>query len=311
MPSLYESVRESLLKLGPANPILRSVLRLQARASGVNVAERNGQLALAKGSRRMLLPAGQYLMVPYAVHMWDQLFETVVAEPRGDSTVLDFSKPGLHRYSKDGVSLWAPGMVEEDSMDAYTAAHTPKLGDVIWDVGAHGGFTSYYFSKLVGPSGKVYAFEPDEHTYPYLLRNIEMHRLDNVIPVKKALAGSSGTALFSMDGSLGAGLTSYTDTADKRETSEVETLSFSDACHEYGVPAFVKMDIEGAEVAVITGALSALKEYPIHFAIETEHRVDREYTSVPITRMLAGIGYKVWSNSDYGQQFTWAQPASS
>ena len=170
----------------PQIPILRSAIRLQARASGVNVAERNGQLALAKGSRRMLLPAGQYLMVPYAVHMWDQLFETVIAESQDDSTVLDFSKPGLHRYSKDGVSLWAPGMVEEDSMDAYTAAHTPKLGDVIWDVGAHGGFTSYYFSKLVGPSGKVYAFEPDEHTYPYLLRNIEMHRLDNVIPVKKA-----------------------------------------------------------------------------------------------------------------------------
>ncbi len=71
------------------------------------------------------------------------------------------------------------------------------------------------------------------------------------------------------------------------------------------------MDIEGAEVAVITGALSVLKENPIHFAIETEHRVDREYTSVPITRMLSGIGYKVWSNSDFGQQFTWAQPAAS
>jgi FkbM family methyltransferase len=311
MPSLYESVRESLLKLGPANPVLRSAIRLQARASGLSVADRNSQLALTKGSRRMLLPAGQYLMVPYAVHMWDQLFETVVPEPQGDSTVLDFSKPGLHQYSKAGVSLWAPGMAEEDSMEAYTAAYKPQGGEVIWDVGAHGGFTTYYFSKMVGPSGKVYAFEPDEHTYPYLLRNIELHKLDNVIPVKKALAGSSGTALFSMDGSLGAGLTSYTDTADKRETSEVETISFSDACREFGVPAFVKMDIEGAEVAVVKGALSTLKEHPIHFAIETEHRVDREYTSVPITRMLAGIGYKVWSSSDYGQQFTWAHPAAS
>jgi FkbM family methyltransferase len=310
MPSLYEAVRESLLKLGPANPILRSAIRLQARASKVSVADRDGQLVLQKGNHRMLLPVGQYLMVPYAVHMWDQLFDTVVPETQGVSTVLDFSKPGLHEYSKAGVSLWAPGMVEEDSMEAYTAAYTPKQGEIIWDVGAHGGFTSYYFSKMVGPAGKVYAFEPDRHTYPYLLRNIEMHKLNNVISVKKALAGSSGTALFSMDGSLGAGLTSYTDTADKRETSEVETISFGDACREFGVPAFVKMDIEGAEVAVVTGALSALKEHPIHFAIETEHRVDREYTSVPITRMLAGIGYKVWSSSEFGQQFTWAEPAT-
>jgi FkbM family methyltransferase len=311
MPSLYESIRGSLLKLGPANPILQSAIRLQARASGVSFSDRNGQLSLTKGSQRMLLPAGQYLMVPYAVHMWNQLFETVVPDTRDGSAVLDFSKPGLHRYKKTGVELWSPGVVEEDSMDAYTAAYKPRGGEVIWDVGAHGGFTSYYFSKMVGPTGKVYAFEPDEHTYPYLLRNIEMHKLDNVIPVKSALAGSSGTALFSMDGSLGAGLTSYTDTADKRETSEVETLSFRDACSQFGMPAFVKMDIEGAEVAVVAGALSVLKENPIHFAIETEHRVDREYTSVPITRMLAGIGYKVWSSSDFGQQFTWAHPMSS
>src|SRR5581483_11834715 len=100
MPSLYESVRESLLKLGPANPILRSAIRLQARANKVSVADRDGQLVLQKANQRMLLPTGQYLMVPYAVHMWDQLFNTVVPKTQGISTVLDFSKPGLHRYSK-------------------------------------------------------------------------------------------------------------------------------------------------------------------------------------------------------------------
>jgi FkbM family methyltransferase len=312
MPSLYESIRESLLKLGPGNPVLRSAFRLQARASGVIVADSKDKLTLTKGSQRMLLPSGQYLMVPYAVHMWDQLFDTVVPETQGESTVLDFSKPGLHQYSKTGVSLWTPGMVEEDSMDAYTAAYKPGQGDVIWDVGAHGGFTSYYFEKMVGAAGKVYAFEPDDHTYDYLLRNIELHKLENVIPVKKALADSTGTALFSMDGSLGAGLTDHTHTADRRAVSEVETLSFSDACREFGIPVFVKMDIEGAEVAVIQGALAVLKENPIHFAIETEHRVNREYTSVPITRTLSGIGYKVWSSREFGgQQFTWAEPKAS
>jgi methyltransferase FkbM-like protein len=114
-----------------------------------------------------------------------------------------------------------------------------------------------------------------------------------------------------MDGTLGAGLADYTQCSDKQKVREVETTSFGDACREFGVPSFVKMDIEGAEVAVVAGALSTLKDTPIHFAIETEHRVGREYTSVPITRMLSGIGYKVWSSSDYGQQFTWAQPAAS
>ena len=230
---------------------------------------------------------------------------------KGANAVLDFSKPGLHQYKKSGVSLWSPGMVEEDSMDAYTAGHKPKPGEVIWDVGAHGGVTSYFFAQMVGPTGRVYAFEPDDHTYDYLLRNIELHKLENVIPMKKALAEKTGKALFSMDGSLGAGLTDYTDTADKREIREVDTISFSDACREFGIPAFVKMDIEGAEIAVIAGALSVLKENPIHFAIETEHRVHGEYTSVPITRMLSEIGYKAWSAPFAGQQFTWGEPTSS
>jgi FkbM family methyltransferase len=243
--------------------------------------------------------------------MWDLLFDTVVPEMQGETAVLDFSKPGLHKYKESGIAFWSPGVVEEDSMDAYTAAHKPKAEEVIWDVGAHGGFTTYYFSRMVGPSGKVYAFEPDDHTYDYLLRNIELHQLENVIPVKKALAAKTGTALFSMDGSLGAGLTDFTDTADKRQVREVETISFKDACSEFGIPAFVKMDIEGAEVAVISDALSVLKGNQIEFAIETEHRVHREYTSVPITRMLSEIGYKVWSSSQFGgQQFTWAQPAA-
>jgi FkbM family methyltransferase len=311
MSSVYESLRESLLKLGPAHPVLRAAFRLQARAAGVRVAAAGNQLVLSKGNRRMLLPSGQYLMVPYAVHMWDLLFDTVVPEMQGGNAVLDFSKPGLHQYKESGVAFWSPGVVEEDSMDAYTAAHKPGPGEVVWDVGAHGGFTTYYFSRMVGPTGKVYAFEPDDHTYDYLLRNIALHQLENVVPVKKALSAETGKAWFSMDGSLGAGLTDFTDTADKRQIREVETISFRDACRQFGAPAFVKMDIEGAEVAVISDALAVLEDHQIEFAIETEHRVQREYTSVPITRMLSGIGYKVWSSSLGGQQFTWAQPASS
>jgi FkbM family methyltransferase len=310
MSSLYESLRESLLKLGARNPLLRTALRVQARASGFEVAASTDQLTLSKGTRRMLLPVSHYPVLPSVVHMWDQVFDTVMPEIEGQIEVLDFSKPGLHQYKASGVSLWSPGLVEEDSMEAYTSAYQPQPGDVVWDVGAHAGATSYFFAKMVGPTGKVYAFEPDEGTHEFLLRNIELHQLKNVIPIKKALAKDSGKALFSMDGTLGAGLAGYTQCEDKQKVREVETLSFEDACRDFEVPRFVKMDVEGAEVAVLSGALRLLKEKPIRFAIETEHRVHREYTSVPITRMLSEIGYEVWSSPFAGQQFTWARPAA-
>jgi len=73
--------------------------------------------------------------------MWDLLFDTVIPEMQGNDAVLDFSQPGLHRYKKSGVALWSPGVVEEDSMDAYLAGHQPQPGDVVWDIGAHAGAT--------------------------------------------------------------------------------------------------------------------------------------------------------------------------
>jgi len=158
---------------------------------------------------------------------------------------------------------------------------------------------------MVGPDGRVYAFEPDEMTFEYLLRNIELHKLKNVIPVKKALAGKTGTALFSMDGSQVAGLAGFTQCANKQQMREVETVSFEDACREYGVPALIKMDIEGAEAEVVSTSAEFLKDHPIHLAIETEHRLNGEFTSVPVTRVLSSIGYTVWSSRSTGTQFTW------
>jgi FkbM family methyltransferase len=311
MMNVYESVRERLLKLGPEHPVFRSAIRLQALINGFRVSASAEQIELSRGTRLMLLPKTHFPQVPSALHMWDLLFETVTPKVEGLYEVLDFSKPGLHRYRKSGVSLWAPGMVEEDSMDAYTASYVPQPGDVIWDVGAHAGATSYFFSQMVGAGGRVFAFEPDELSYNYLLRNIELHKLENVIAVKKALARESGVGAFSMDGTLGAGLVGFTQCASRNHTRQVETASFADACREYGVPKLVKMDIEGAEADVIAGAASFLRHNPIHFAIETEHRINREYTSVPITRLFLEIGYKVFSGRVSGQQFTWADPDSS
>ena len=308
MTNIYESVRGGLLKLGATHPVFRTAVKLQALALGFRVSSSDERIVISKGTRRMLLPVSHFPEVPNAVHVWDLFFGTIIPEVIGEETVLDFSKPGLHRYQKSGVCLWSPGMVEEDSMEAYTASYLPKSGDVVWDLGAHAGATSYCFAEMVGPAGKVFAFEPDDLSYQYLLRNIELHRLENVIPVKKAIAAKTGKALFSMDGTLGAGLTGFTQCANEQYIREVETISFEDACREFGSPMFVKMDIEGAEADVITSASSFLRDNPIHFAIETEHRVNREYTSVPIVRTLSEIGYKVWSSRVAGQQFTWAQP---
>ena len=107
--------------------------------------------------------------------------------------------------------------------------------------------------------GRVYAWEPDDLNYECLLHNIKEHGLANVVPVKKALDSKTGTAKFQMDGTMSAGLHDYLFYADARAARTVETLSMADASGEYGAPVYVKTDIEGAELAVVGGALEFLR----------------------------------------------------
>ena len=217
-------------------------------------------------------------------------------EKQGQRTVLDFSKPGLHRYTKSGLSFWSPGVVEEDSMDAYTAAYRPQPGDVVWDVGAHAGATSYFFASMVGPTGKVYAFEPDERTHDFLLRNIELHKLENVIPGEEGPCRKRPGPPYSAWTAHSGQVSPISPIAQTRQGARSRNISFGDACRQFNACS-CQNGYRRRRGARRRRRSSVLKENKIHFAIETEHRINREYTWVPITRMLSGIGYSVRSRT--------------
>ena len=302
-------LKNRLLQLGPQSSTLLFAFRLQAKMNGVSMSVSNGKISLVRGRQKMILNAQHSIFVPFAVHTWNTFFDDLEAETQDGFAVLNFSSPGLHRYRKSGLSFYFPSFAEDDCMDAYTAAYFPKSGDVVWDVGAHAGTTAYFLAQMVGPEGKVYAFEPDETGYEFLLRNIELHQLQNVIPVKAALSATTGTATFCMDGTMGAGLSDTLQYVPSAITKTVETLSLQDACKKFGfVPNYMKIDIEGAELNVIESSLDFLKTYPIHMAIESNHVVNGVLTSGPLDRMLGEAGYRAWSSDKYGQRFTWAQP---
>jgi len=306
---VIQALKSLLVRLGPTHWTVRRVLALRARQRGFCLRFAKDKILVQDRSREMVLSLEQFVQVPTMLAAYDEFFDVFVAETVGERARLDFSEPRLQRYAKSGVAFYFPSIPEEGQLDAYTHHYVPKSGDVVWDAGAHAGATTYFLSKLVGEEGTVYAFEPDERNYVYLLRNIELHGLRNVIPVKKALAATSGTARFNMDGTMCAGLSEYLIYREDRFDVTVETLSLPDACASLGhVPAYVKMDIEGAEVAVIQGAQEFLTQHSIRFAIESFHQLDGEYTFRPLEALFGSIGYSVESSDHFGQMFTWAEP---
>ncbi len=301
-----QAVKDYLVRQGPESRLMRAALRLNARLRGFQVLFQEGYILVRQGTREVILRTEQYVTVPFIMENYRVYFETLVPAIAADRSVLDFSRPGTHRYRRHDVAFSFPAIPEDDILEAYTHWYTPQPGDVVWDAGAHAGATSYFLAQMVGPEGRVYAFEPDEINYGYLLRNIATHQLKNVVPVKKALAGHSGEVTFHMDGTMAAGIPDYLTYSGQGQMVTVPAVSFADACAELGVPAYVKMDIEGAEAAVIAAAQDFLKQHAVNFAIESDHRIHGEQTAKALDRLFAQIGYEVLSSDKFGQMFTWA-----
>jgi FkbM family methyltransferase len=157
------------------------------------------------------------------------------------------------------------GSNELPVQDAF-ARHVRK-GDVVFDVGANVGFFSIIAAKLTGPSGSVVAFEPVHQNAGLIRRNASLNGMLNVSVIEKAVAESAGTGeLVLAQYSGGAALSTATRPPDSTGSIEVDIISIDGvvATGEVPVPQVVKIDVEGAELAVLRGMRETLgRDRPI------------------------------------------------
>jgi FkbM family methyltransferase len=307
---MKQHIKDFLVRLGPRNTLVRTALKFHGRRSGSAIAFEEGAISLTRGGKKMILAERDFYLVPITLECFDQTFQEIEPKSMDGWDVLNFSAPGTHRYKRHGLTLSFPGMPEDDSIEAYTHWYLPKSGDLVFDAGAHAGFTTCMFARMVGPGGRVVAFEPDEGTARYLESNVRSQQISNVTIVKKAIDANSGTSYFNADGTMGAGLVEHSVYGNTGRRIAVETLSLEDAFHLFGVPQFLKMDIEGAEIAVIQAAGDLLKRQRMHLAFDSYHRMrDGRFTWMLLEPMLRSVGYEVKSSAEFGQVFTWAKSA--
>jgi FkbM family methyltransferase len=129
-------------------------------------------------------------------------------------------------------------------------------GDQVLDIGAAAGYYTLLAAKLVGPAGRVVAFEPDPTNLRYLRAHVLQNGLDQVSVLPIALADSSGTARF------GSGTGSGTGRLTDEGQAEVAVRRLDDlAAEKCFAPQRVKIDVEGAEVAVLRGGERLIREH--------------------------------------------------
>lgn len=154
-------------------------------------------------------------------------------------------------------------------------------GDVFVDLGAFVGAYTLLASRLVGPEGKVVAFEPDAATRSVLERNVATNGASNVTIAPYAVGDRAGAVRFNASGDSAGRIDTHGDV-------EVQQVALDDYCREQGIrPTVMKVDIEGGEAAALRGSDMArgLRELVLEI-----HEPELHAQGVDVDDFLAGFG---------------------
>ena len=174
------------------------------------------------------------------------------------------------RIQVNGIKLWL-GSGAHCKMDEFEYVvgyekFTVKLlenflkkGDYFIDIGAHIGYFSLVTARLVGPEGRVYAFEPEPNNFAQLLKNIEANGYNNIVPVPKAISNISDICDLRLDKK--SGFHSLYLAPKQTGTIKVDVTTLDDFFAMEGWPpvSFIKMDAQGGEAHILDGAKNLLE----------------------------------------------------
>lgn len=156
-------------------------------------------------------------------------------------------------------------------------------GGVVYDVGANAGFFTLLASMLAGPSGAVYAFEPMERNLRYIHEHLRLNRTENVHVVPMAVSDRIGPVRFASAHNPAMGGLSASGEI------EVQSTTLDELASTIAPPSFIKMDIEGAEHAALSGAVKLLRRaHPV--ILLSEHGWEQHERC---GRLLESLGYEL------------------
>lgn len=187
------------------------------------------------------------------------------AAPEGHIEVTTRALQGMTLYV-DGTFFSSFDQREYEPYNTELILQHLKPGHVVLDIGANAGYYSLLAGRAVGPTGRVYAFEPAAKAYTLLERNIEKNGLGQIVkPLRKAVSDKTGVVILHTyaEASGASSVHSHANVThfSVEETLEVDSVSIDDLLNGQEVN-FIKMDIEGHEVAALRGMRNTILRSP-------------------------------------------------
>ena len=203
----------------------------------------------------------------------------------------------------------------------FEAASTSAKSDaVVYDIGAHFGYTTLVFSNLFA-SGEVIAFEPNPHNFNQLERNLGKNNLFDRVSIRNhALGNSNSNVEFVFSDNLWSSQSSGSYVREvnpplpetqyssfKAMKVPLQTIDSLLDNAEIKPPNLMKIDAEGSEYSILLGAKRCLEVYQPTLLIEV-HNITALFNCMTF---LNDLGYDVSmideENNSTSRCFIWCK----
>lgn len=169
-----------------------------------------------------------------------------------------------------------------------------KEGDIVIDAGGCFGDTALYFAHEVGEMGHVYTIEFIPSNLEIMSKNINLNETlqKQITIVKHPLWNDSNTSLYYKDQGAASfvSISEESGVTDKVSTITIDNLVIEQKLHKLD---FIKMDIEGAEMNALKGAIHSITTFRPTLAIAIYHQIS-DFVNVMKFINNLNLGYQFY-----------------
>lgn len=252
--------------------------------------EAGGLRRWLRRAARKLLPA-RWLIAPG--------LRPLLGLGRSHGHILDRIEQQAVEYSLDstiGQLLYLHGEFERPEAEFICRRLQAMPGAVMIDAGANIGLHSIKAGRLAGV-GRIYAFEPARETFAMLTRNIARNNLaDKITACPLALGAGAGRAQFHFcaDDAYSSLIPDGRRAVSAHYEVEVAGLDGWLATANVGRVGLIKIDVEGGEAGVISGAEEMLRRQRPELLIEIFQGNRISFSAEALVRRICALGYEAF-----------------
>lgn len=223
---------------------------------------------------------------------WNQLKSLASLSDRSDSINPNFLHFSLYKMKLDKIGypiqfyftdlgIMTDFIIKQYEYNRDGTVIKVEKDDIVIDGGGCWGDTALYFANEAGNNGKVLSFEFIPNNIRIFEKNVSLnqHLKNSIELVRNPIWSDSSTKVYFKD--FGPGSRVSLEVLPDRD-GEIETLSIDDLVTQKGLERvdFIKLDIEGAEMDALKGAIRTIRKFKPKLAVALYHSID-DFERIP------------------------------